>query len=94
MLSSSTPPDAFVCWSQEIFTGVLAASNARGLSVPRDVSAIASCAASDERACSLFLQPCQALGRALFEALRKRIADPFADVSGFVKPQFIDHASV
>ena len=94
MLSSSAPPDAFICWTPEMVAGVASSAAELGLSIPSEISVIASCAPVEGGRCTHFLQPRLALGRALFDALRKRIDDPFANVSGFIKLEFIDRGTI
>jgi len=87
LFSKENAPDALLCWDQRLFKGVDLALKARGLQTP---PCIAVGCSFDNGACPCFLQPGDELGEALLSALRKRLADPSAFVSEFIKPKFIE----
>ncbi len=93
MLSLPEPPDSFFCWSSSFADSVALAAKERSLRIPRDLS-IAVCVNSGETRFSQFLQPCEELGRALFESLCKRIDDPGLFIAEFMKPVFQDRRTI
>lgn len=90
LLALKRPPEALLCWNQELLLGALAAAKGRKLSVPGELSCLAACSFDPKARGSRFLHDGPGLGRALFEALRKRVEDPFAKVSGFLKPRYVE----
>ncbi len=88
------PPDGFVCWDQKVASEVVRCAKERGLSIPDDVSVVCTCDTSDDNSCSTFFQSSDELGAALFNALRERINDPYADVSTFIELPYRDHGTI
>jgi len=93
LLSLRSPPDAAFCWSPSWAASLVSAAKAKGLKAPRDLS-LAVCSNSGEPGFSFYRQPCERLGRLLFEFLADSANDPSAFLSEFLRPSFNDRRSV
>jgi len=93
LLSLKAPPDAVFCWSPSWAVSLAAAAKAKGLKAPRDLS-LAVCSNHGEPGFSFYRQPCERLGRLLFEFLAASANDRSAFLSEFLRPSFNDRRSI